>query len=182
MAGVGVWRCYGRKGLMCVSKDVQMRTSTWWFVRVSALNHGGQRGSTDTLMQRQCDLPWVVFRDFNEIVQSDKKLGWLDRDARQMEIFRECLFDCGLRDLGLVGQRFTWCNGRFSEQRSLVRLDRFVANEEWMKMFLEGKVFHKAMASSDHCLLKLSLRQRVQRRRSSKRFMFEAMWTREEGC
>ena len=72
---------------------------------------------------------WVVCGDFNEIVQSDEKLGWLDRDARQMEVFRECLSDCGLIDLGFVGQRSTWCIGRIGEQRTLVRLDRMVANE-----------------------------------------------------
>ena len=57
-----------------------------------------------------------------------------------------------------------------------------MANEKWLKMFLEARVFHKAMAPSDHCLLNLSLRKRVQRRGSRKQFMFEAMWTREEGC
>ena len=67
---------------------------------------------------------WVVCGDFNEIMQSDEKLRWLDRDARQMEVFRECL-----SDLGFVGQRSTWCNCRIREQRTVVRLDRMVANE-----------------------------------------------------
>ena len=57
-----------------------------------------------------------------------------------------------------------------------------MANEKWLRMFPEAKVFHKAMAASDHCVLNLSLRKRVQRRGKEKRFMFEAMWTREEGC
>nr|POE82123.1 hypothetical protein CFP56_57259 [Quercus suber] len=104
-------------------------------------------------------MSWVVFGDFNEIVKSDEKLGWLDRDARQMEVFRECLTDYGLIDLGFVGQSFTWCNGRFGEQRTQVTLDRMVANEEWIKMFPEARVFHRAMAASDHCLLNLSLTQ-----------------------
>ena len=51
-------------------------------------------------------MPWVVFGDFNKIMQSNEKLGWLDRGARQMEVFREYLTDCGLIDLGFVGQRF----------------------------------------------------------------------------
>ena len=124
---------------------------------------------------------WVVFGDFNKIVQSNEKLGWLDRGARQMEVFREYLTDCGLIDLGFVGQHFTWCNGRIGEQQTRVRSDRIMANEEWLKMFPEAKVFHRAMAASDHCLLNTSLRQWVQRRESRKQFMFEAMWTREEG-
>ena len=162
-AGAQPWRATGFYG----HPDAGMRHSSWKLLE---------------LLKRQCDMPWVVFGDFNEIVNSDEKLGWLERDASQMEMFRECLIECGLADLGFVGQHFTWCNGRMGEHRTLVRLDRIVANEKWLRMFPEAKVFHKAMAASDHCMLNLSLRKRVQRRGKGKRFMFEAMWTREEGC
>lgn len=84
--------------------------------------------------------------------------------------------------MGFVGQQFTWCNGRFGEQRTLVRLDRMVANEESLNMFPEAKVFHRSMEALDHCLLSLSLRMRGSRRVGRKRFMFEEMWNREEGC
>ena len=127
-------------------------------------------------------MPWVVFGDFNEILSFDEKLGWLDRDARQLEGFRECLSNCGLFDLGFVGQRFTWCNGRIGEQRTLVRLDRMVANKEWLNLFPEVKVVHRSVVASDHCLLSPSLRMREPRKVARKRFMFEEMWTREEGC
>ena len=99
-----------------------------------------------------------------------------------MEGFRECLSNCGLFDLGFVGQRFTWCNGRIGEQRTLVRLDRMVANKEWLNLFPEVKVVHRSMVAYDHCLLSLSLRMRELRKVARKRFMFEEMWTREEGC
>ena len=133
-------------------------------------------------LKRLCHMPWIVFGDFNEILNSDEKLGWLDRDARQMEGFRECLCNCGLIDMGFVGQQFTWCNGRIGEQQTLVRLDRMVANKEWLNLFPKVKVFHRSMAASDHCLLCLSLRMRGPKRVVKRRFMFEEMWTREEGC
>ena len=56
------------------------------------------------------------------------------------------------------------------------------ANEEWIKLFPEAKVFHRSMAASDHCLLSLSFKVRGARRGFKKRFMFEEMWTRDEGC
>ncbi|XP_075640325.1 uncharacterized protein LOC142612079 [Castanea sativa] len=125
---------------------------------------------------------WLVCGDFNEIVHPDEKLGWRDRDADQMKAFREVLSKCGLIDLGFVGQRFTWCKGRFGDQRTLIRLDRMVANEAWSLVSPEAKVHHVSMSSSDHCLLALFLNKDHQQRRGKKRFFFEAMWTREEEC
>ena len=52
-------------------------------------------------------MSWVVFGDFKEITHSDEKLRGLDRDARQMRDFRECLRRCSLYDLGFAGQRYT---------------------------------------------------------------------------
>ena len=87
------------------------------------------------MLNKQCNMPWVVYGDFNEITHADEKIGWFDRDATQMWEFRECLSRCGLIDLGFVGQRYTWCNGRLGEQRTLIRLDRGVANKAWRSMF-----------------------------------------------
>ena len=53
------------------------------------------------------DMPWLVCGDFNEIVHLDQKMGWKDRDAAQIDAFREVLSKCGLIDLGFVGPRFT---------------------------------------------------------------------------
>ena len=57
-----------------------------------------------------------------------------------------------------------------------------VANEEWLNLFPKAKVFHGVMAAFDHCLLSLSLRMRGSRRVVKKRFTFEEMWTKKEGC
>ena len=94
-------------------------------------------------------MPWIVFGDFNEITKSDEKIGWLE--------FRDCLNRCELYDLGFSGQKFTWCNGRYGEQRTKIRLDKMVANEDWLRLFPEARVRHVAMSISDHCLLMLSL-------------------------
>ena len=64
--GAQPWRATGFYG----HPDAGMRFISWDLIKS---------------LKRQCDLPWVIFGDFNEIVHSDEKLGWLDRDARQME-------------------------------------------------------------------------------------------------
>ena len=126
-------------------------------------------------LKKQCMMPWIVFGDFNEITHPDEKLGWLERDANQMRSFRECLNVCGLIDLGFVGQRFTWCNERRGEQRTLIRLDRMVANEEWMDQFPEAWVHHISMSASDHCMLALFLTKIKRPKPRNRRFVFEAM-------
>lgn len=99
-----------------------------------------------------------------------------------MKDFRECLSRCELFDLGYVGQRYTWSNGRAGEQRTKLRLDRIVASESWMDIFSEASVHHVSMSISDHCLLSLFLHRRQPRKPARKRFFFEAMWVREAGC
>ena len=87
-----------------------------------------------------------------------------------------------LLKLSIFGPRFTWCNGWFGDQCTLLRLDRMVANEEWIKIFPEAKVHDVSMLASDHCLLVLLLKNNHYSKRGKKRFFFEEMWTREEEC
>ena len=99
-----------------------------------------------------------------------------------MREFRDCLNMCGLFDLGFVGQRYTWCNGWFGEQRTKLRLDRMVVNESWWEKFPEAMVHHYSMSILDHYLLTLFLHRRQPKKQVRKRFFFEAMLTTKEGC
>ena len=145
----GPWRISGFYG----HPDTSKRQSSWQLIEA---------------LYAQCSMPWVVCGDFNEILHPDEKLGWRERDANQIRDFRDVLSRCGLVDLGFVGQKFTWCNGRHGEQRTLLRLDRMVANEAWLQLFPEAKVFHISMSASDHCLLALSLNKNQQQKKRKK--------------
>ena len=46
--------------------------------------------------------------DFNEIAKAHKKLGDRPRPVKQMEAFRD-VDECGFKDLGIVGGKYTWC-------------------------------------------------------------------------
>ena len=134
----GPWRISGFYG----HPDTSKRQSSWQLIEA---------------LHAQSEMPWVVCGDFNEILHPNEKLGWRERDANQIRSFREVLSRCGLVDLGFVGQKITWCNGWHGEQRTLLCLDRMVANDAWLLLFPEAKVFHTSMLASDHCLLALSL-------------------------
>ena len=108
--GGGPWRATG----FYEHPDTGMCSSSWDLLKT---------------LHSQAMLPWVVFGDFNEILHVDEKLGWKERDLNQIKAFRESLNVCGLFDLGFIGQRYTWRNGRFGDQRTLLRLDRMVAND-----------------------------------------------------
>ena len=144
-----------------------------------------QRHISWKLLERlnsQLSLPWLVFGDFNEITHLEEKCGWAERNADQMMAFRNALNACNLQDLGFIGSNYTWCNGRFGSQRTLIRLDRMVANTEWRSLFQGARVYHKSMAASDHCALVLHMKTGQPQRRKKPRFRFESMWLRDPGC
>lgn len=135
------WRATG----FYVHLDASKRPSSWQLLET---------------LRDQCSMSWVVFGDFNEITHQHEKLGWMEKDVNQMVGFRECLSRCGLFDMGFVGQQYTWCNGRLGDHRTLLRLDRMVANTSWSELFQEARVCHFSMSSSYHCLLILNLKNR----------------------
>ena len=83
-SSVAPWQATGFYG----QPDIAKRFISWQLMEV---------------LEKQSNLSWVVFGDFNEISQSYEKLGGPERDAGQMKEFRECLSSCGLFDLGFVG-------------------------------------------------------------------------------
>ncbi|PNT61155.1 hypothetical protein BRADI_5g10935v3, partial [Brachypodium distachyon] len=83
--------------------------------------------------------------DFNEILYSHEKEGGNPRPVRMMNDFGDCLVDCELDDLGFSGDRFTWFRGDVRE-----RLDRAVANAEWINLFPGFSVINEGHFRSDH--------------------------------
>ena len=59
-------------------------------------------------LHRSVSLPWLCTRDFNEILWSHEKLGLGPRQEGCMKAFRNVLDECGLKDLGYMGDKFTW--------------------------------------------------------------------------
>ena len=49
-------------------------------------------------------------------------------------------------------------------------------------MFPEASVHHLAMFASNHCMIVLYQKRKNPTRPAKRRFMFEAMWTRDERC
>lgn len=59
-------------------------------------------------LNRNFALPWLCVGDFNEILKSHEKGGGRLRPFKQMQDFRAVVDECGLIDLGFLGNKFTW--------------------------------------------------------------------------
>ncbi|XP_070665195.1 uncharacterized protein [Malus domestica] len=93
--------------------------------------------------------------------------------------FREVLARCQFNDLGYLGNKFPWATKRGGG--ITVRLDRVLANQEWIDLFLSFRVEHLNPTTLDHIPI---LFEWVVRKKGKykKAFRFEEGWTAKEGC
>ena len=134
------------------------------------------------MLRSKPHLPWCCMGDFNEILQTEEKRGGRIRAHDQMQAFRDVLDDCGLVDLGFSEPEFTWHSRRYGH---LIweRLDRGVANYDWLAKFLAALVRHLHCFSSDHRPIKLVLDPNSESQRWFRcPFCFEEMWLANRGC
>ena len=126
------------------------------------------------------DIPWLCFRDFNEIIRQDEKVGSALRPHNQMQLFREVLDECGFMDLGYIGPKFTWAR-HFDNGNSIwERLDRGLATNDWFLKFPGTMVHHLHCDSSDHVPIHIVFSSLDPPRRK-KLFQFEEMWLSKPG-
>jgi len=122
-----------------------------------------------------CNGPWLLAGDFNLIYQAaDKNNANLDR--AMMGRFRRFLDDSEVKELPLLGRKYTWSNERMSP--TLVRLDRAFCCSDWEDIFPGSILQSAASGVSDHCPLILGLKIKITGKR---RFHFESFWTKVPG-
>ena len=127
--------------------------------------------------------PWCCVGDFNAFLHASEKLSSHPPLVKQMEDFGTALEDCHLIDLGFQGYKFTWNNKRPGAANTRERLDRVVANKEWMDYFSASSVFHKFAHASDHMSIILQTGSDCKfKGRMARGFMFEERWLLEEDC
>jgi len=96
-----------------------------------------------------------------------------------MKAFREVLDKVGLKDLGYVGKKFTW-KGHRQGGFVLERLDKAVANNQWLSQNPGTKVQHLHSNSSDHQAL--IMKPEGINPKPNRSFKFEQMCLRDRGC
>ena len=157
------WRLTGFYG----EPDTSRRSEGWNMLRI---------------LSSKPKLPWCCFGDFNELLMVEEKKGGVPRSHHLMQMFREALDQCDFVDLGFSGPAFTW-HGRRRGELIWERLDRGVANYEWLSRFPTGRVQVLSCFTSDHRPILLTLDAEGEKQRwRRKPFRFEAMWLTDPGC
>ena len=124
------------------------------------------------------NFPWLMIGDLNEILFLHEKEGGNPRPHQYMVSFQSAIEDCNLRDLGYLGDPFTWRRGSIQE-----RLDRGLINEEWAHLFPNAALENLPFARSDHRPLLVDTDYYINLAvggKNGRPKSFEARWLREE--
>ena len=98
----------------------------------------------------------------------------------QMQEFRDVIDECGFRDLGFIGNKFTWHKIVMGGNTVWERLDRAIANGDWVALFSASKVSHLECGCSDH--KPIIIHPLVIPIWHHKPWRFEQVWLQDEGC
>ncbi|XP_050248720.1 uncharacterized protein LOC126695973 [Quercus robur] len=163
-----------------IHATVKVRTSNskWLFSAVYASPRSVERHILWNNLSNVAELhnmPWVIAGDFNEPFSGDDKFGGRVVSSNRSLLFKECLDNCNMVDLGFSGPRFTWTNRRKVQNLIQERIDRFFVNPEWCVLFPEARITHLTRCHSDHCpvLLETKPQNRV---RLNRPFKFQKFW------
>lgn len=118
--------------------------------------------------------PWLVCGDFNNPLSPGDRIG-SNVSWSEIEGFRHCVDVCGLFDLKSSGCFFTWNNKQYGDQRVLCKLDRMLANDDWIAQFPDSVAHFLPEGLFDHSpmVLTTTLNSGIRR----KPFRYFNMWS-----
>ncbi|GAU45954.1 hypothetical protein TSUD_301630 [Trifolium subterraneum] len=94
--------------------------------------------------------------------------------------FRSAVCDCDLTDIHLEGYPYTWIKSRGTPNVIEERLDRAMANSEWLMNFPRVKLVNLITSHSDHSPILLQ-NSPMERNVKTFSFRFENSWLKEDG-
>lgn len=121
-----------------------------------------------TILEARSPLPTVMFSYFIEILSMTEKERVAVRQERILDALRGALDSCSLRDLGFKGTVFTWEHGNSMETLVRKRLNRYLADDEWVSLFPCFEVLHFPIYHSDHAPIMLKCGKENDEKRGEK--------------
>lgn len=124
------------------------------------------------------DAPWFLTGDFNEIVDQSEKLGGALRSDVEGAEFRQMMSDCGLWEIQHKSYKLSW-HGVRNNDLVQCRLDRSLANQEWLHLFPSASARYLSKGCSDHSPVMNFLDGVEWRKRPM--FRYDQRWIKKEG-
>ncbi|XP_070018047.1 uncharacterized protein [Nicotiana sylvestris] len=120
---------------------------------------------------------WFVGGDFNEVLKAIDKFRGHPINTQRSNSFWNCINNCHLVYLGFKGSKYTWSNKRYNNRSSLIleRIDKCLANNQWINEYPEANITHLPKTHSDHCPMLVNLSNNSYTP-LNKPFRFELMW------
>ena len=151
---------------------------SWIFIVVYASPRYTERQVLWENLSKTADLhnkPWIIAGDFNEPLANEDKFGGRPVSINRSLLFKECLDNCNMVDMGFNGLKFTWTNRREISSLIQERIDRFFMNPSWCLLYPDAKVTHLTRCHSDHCpvLMETNPCRPMQMNRP---FKFQSFW------
>lgn len=94
------------------------------------------------------DLPWIICRDFNQILNKLDKLSKYNTSRGSQELIN-AIKDRALFELSNSGDWYTWTNNRHEDNVVWERLNCCLCNTEWLTLW-PHTIFHNY--SSNGCI------------------------------
>ncbi|XP_062089719.1 uncharacterized protein LOC133796261 [Humulus lupulus] len=117
--------------------------------------------------------PWLILGDFNDILSAEERIGGKSKQAI-LGAFKECVESCGVEDIKYTGSFYTWNNKQDQSNRICSKIDRVMANQDWIEKFPTTEVVFLPEGNFDHCPALLSVYPDVAE--GKKRFRYFRMW------
>ncbi|KAK6152706.1 hypothetical protein DH2020_012345 [Rehmannia glutinosa] len=139
-----------------IDSIIQEDETVWRFTGFYGNPDPNKRNESWNLLRRLAsmleikEVPWLVGGDFNEICSRNEKFGGRLRPENQMELFRNAIEECELREIYGVGEFFTWVNRRSGSDIIFEKLDRFFSTFNWRILYPTANSFTLEYFSSDH--------------------------------
>ncbi|XP_074323202.1 uncharacterized protein LOC141660140 [Apium graveolens] len=108
----------------------------WWYTGFYRCSKKGRRRESWEILRNlasRSNLTWCVIGDFNNTMSLDEKRRGQRHPINLIDGFIEVIIECGLLDLGYMGEQFTWERSRGKHNWVQKRLDRGLANQEWFR-------------------------------------------------
>jgi hypothetical protein len=126
-------------------------------------------------LRQSAGTQWLLIRDFNLICKAqDKNNGRLNRSL--MLRFRKALDHLGVKEINLVGKKFTWSNNQIPP--TMTRIDRAFCSPECENWHANPLLQAFSSSTSNHCPLYLVP---LVTPKVSPRFRFEPFWVQQDG-